>query len=77
VFLGSWNGVAEPDFDGCDVDGSLVDGLAFVEACGHSAELAEFVDAALDGVAFLVAFGVEGGWTAAGRAAVALCVKLG
>jgi hypothetical protein len=30
--------VAEPDLDGRDIDGSLVDDLAFVETRGHGAE---------------------------------------
>lgn len=71
--FGSWDGVAEPDLDGRDVDRSLVDDLAFVVTGRNGPELAELVDAPLDGVALLVELGVEVGRAAAGRAALARC----
>jgi hypothetical protein len=48
----------------------LADNLTLVESCGHGAELAELVDAPLDGVAFLVELGIEVGRAAAGRSAL-------
>jgi hypothetical protein len=48
------DGVAEPDFDAGDVDGALVDELAFVVAGGHGAVLAQLAEGAFDGVALLV-----------------------
>jgi hypothetical protein len=44
-------GVAEPDLDRGDVDGALVDELAFIGAGGHGAELLELVECAFGGVA--------------------------
>src|SRR5262249_62016686 len=63
--------VAQPDADRSDVNRALVDGPSLVVAGGHGPVLAELTDATLDGVAFLVALGVEAGWTAPGRAALA------
>ncbi|GAA3263587.1 hypothetical protein GCM10020216_106500 [Nonomuraea helvata] len=57
--------VTEPDADRGDVENALVNALALVEAGGHGATLAEIVDAALDGVALLVAVSVEGWWPSA------------
>jgi len=51
----------EPDHDRGDVDGAPVDALALVVPGGDWAELLELAEAALDGVAFLVPLGVEGG----------------
>jgi hypothetical protein len=63
------DGVAEPDPDGGDVDGSAPDEVAFVVAGGDGAVLAELADGALDGVALLVQLAVEGGRAAALAAA--------
>jgi hypothetical protein len=40
--------VAQPDHDRGDVDGALVDDLAFVVPGGHRPELLEFAEAAFD-----------------------------
>src|SRR5437763_11582747 len=56
---------AEPDVDRGDVDGGFVAHGQLVESGGHGAVLLEQVDAALDGVALLVRFLVEGGRSAA------------
>ena len=63
--------MTEPDPDRGNVDGALVHELALVIAGGDGPELLELGVAALDGVAFAVAFPVEGG-RAAARAAAAL-----
>ena len=65
----SWDGVAEPDPDRGDVDGSAVDEVALVVAGGDGPVLAEPVEGPLDGVALLVGHGVEGGRAAAPAAA--------
>ena len=67
----SWDRVAWPDADRGDVDGALVDALAFVVTGGDGAELLELAEAAFDGVAFLVPASVECRRAAAGAAAVA------
>ena len=59
---GSWDGVAEPDPDRGDVDGSAEHEVAFVVAGCDRAEALELVDRALDDVALLVASRVERGW---------------
>lgn len=60
--------IAEPDLDRGDVDGALVDELAFVGAGGHGAELLELVECAFGGVAGFVFLGVERGGTTTVRA---------
>jgi hypothetical protein len=52
---------SEPFADGGDVEGCFVADGEFVVAGGDSAVAFELVDAALDGVALLVGFPVEGG----------------
>jgi len=69
VFRGSRNGVAEPDSDRGDIDGSAEHVIAFVVSGGHGPVALEFVDGALDGVALLVDFGVELWWPSAVAAA--------
>src|SRR5215207_6777344 len=59
---GSWNGVAEPDSDRGEVDGSAEGVVAFVVAGGHRPVGLELVDGAFDDVALLVDLGVEPGW---------------
>jgi hypothetical protein len=76
VSPGSGDGVAEPDPDRGDVDGALVDTFSLVVSGGDGAEGFELVEAAFHGVAVLVPLGVEGGWPAAGRAAVAAMLFL-
>ena len=61
----SWDGVAEPDPDRGDVDGSAPDEVAFVVPGGHGTVLAELAEGPLDDVALLVGGGVEGGRPAA------------
>ena len=51
---GSWNGISQPDPDRRQIDGALVDELAFVIAGRDSAELPELAEAALDSVALFV-----------------------
>src|SRR5829696_5697397 len=59
---GSWDGVAEPDPDRGEVDGSAECVVAFVVAGGHRPVGLELVDGAFDDVALLVDLGVEPGW---------------
>src|SRR6266487_2285874 len=68
--------VAEPDPDRGHVHGALVDEFPLVKAGGDGAELFQLGKAALDGVAVLVAPGVEGGWAAATPAAGAAVLFL-
>src|SRR6266508_4961697 len=53
------NGVAEPDPDRGDIDGSAVDVVAFVGAHGHGSVAPELVDGSLDRVAVAVGHRVE------------------
>jgi hypothetical protein len=62
-------GVAEPDPDRGDVDGSAPDEVAFVIPGRHGAVLAELAERPLDDVALLVRGTVERGWSAASAAA--------
>src|SRR3954467_14472155 len=59
---GSSDGVAEPDPDRGEVDGSAERVVAFVISGGHRPVGLELVDGAFDDVALLVGFGVEPGW---------------
>src|SRR5215203_2218284 len=59
---GSSDGVAEPDPDRGEVDGSAECVVAFVVAGGHRPVGLELVDGAFDDVALLVDLGVEAGW---------------
>src|SRR4051794_39499372 len=59
---GSSDGVAEPDPDRGEVDGSAERVVAFVVAGGHRPVGFELVDGAFDDVALLVDLGVEPGW---------------
>src|SRR3954467_9852987 len=59
---GSSDGVAEPDPDRGEVDGSAECVVAFVVAGGHRPVGLELVDGAFDDVALLVGLGVEPGW---------------
>jgi len=61
--------VSEPDPDRGDVEGALVDVLAFVVAGGHGPGDPQLVDRPLDDVAPLVGLGVEGRGSAAAAAA--------
>jgi hypothetical protein len=61
--------VAEPGLDGGYVNGGVVHVLAFVVAGRDGAELFELVERPFDGVALLVAVGVEGVRASAGRPA--------
>jgi hypothetical protein len=69
VSFRSWDGIAEPDSDRGDVDGSAPDEVAFVEPGSNGAVLAELAEGPLDRVALLVCGGVERGRAAAGAAA--------
>src|SRR3954449_3010445 len=66
---GSSDGVAEPDPDRGEVDGSAECVVAFVVAGGHRPVGFELVDGAFDDVALLVGFGVEHRWPPALAAA--------
>src|SRR4051794_25793299 len=59
---GSSDGVAEPDPDRGEVDGSAEGVVASVVAGGHRPVGFELVDGAFDDVALLVDLGVEPGW---------------
>ena len=61
--------IAEPDPDGCHIDGSAVDEVALVIPGGHRPVLAQSAEGALDGVALLVGRRVESGRAAALAAA--------
>src|SRR5215213_2735224 len=66
---GSSDGVAEPDPDRGEVDGSAECVVAFVVAGGHRPVGFELVDGAFDDVALLVGFAVEHRWPPALAAA--------
>ena len=51
--------MAEPDADRSDVDGALVDAFSLVVAGSDGTVLAQLVDAALNGVAFLIGIAVK------------------
>src|SRR3954454_22104903 len=72
---GSSDGVAEPDPDRGEVDGSAEGVVAFVVAGGYRPVGFELVDGAFDDVALLVGLAVEPGWPPA-RAAPAEPVVL-
>ena len=57
--------VWEPFVDDCDVDGGFVADGELLVAGGDGAVALEAVDAAFDGVALFVVFGIEGGRAAA------------
>src|SRR3954454_15660589 len=59
---GSSDGVAEPDPDRGEVDGSAECVVAFVVAGGYRSVGFELVDGAFDDVALLVDLAVEPGW---------------
>jgi len=63
VSRGSWDGVAEPDPDRGEVDGSAEGVVTFVVSGGHRPVGFELVDGAFDDVALLVGLGVEPGWS--------------
>lgn len=71
----------EPFVDGGDGHGGFVADGEFVVSGGHGAVAFEPVDAALDGVALFVGFGIEGGWAstavALGSAIAGLVAFLG
>lgn len=60
--------VAQPDPDRGDIHGALIDAFSLAVAGGDGAELAELVETALYGVAFLVGSAVECGRPTAGGA---------
>ena len=61
----------EPDSDRCNVDCALVHPFSFVIPCRYGTVLFELVEAPLDGIAVLVALGIEGRWASAGRSFLA------
>jgi predicted dienelactone hydrolase len=59
-----------PDADGAEIQGGLLGDGELVASCGQAAPQLESVDAPLDGVALLVAVGVEGRQAAASATSV-------